>query len=214
MNEFDLLMFDLDGTLLDTKEDLALAVNLCLKELGFPEKETETIYQYIGDGVRKLLGRAIGFDSGPEFESAIGVFRRHYLEHLIDTTRFYPGVREILEHFREKKLAVVTNKPADYTSRIMDGLKIRDYFTLIVGSVPGTRLKPDPQMLLEAIDDLEVIPKRALMIGDGVNDILAARSAGARSCAVGYGLTRPEILKEAQPDFFCDEIGQLLHHVH
>jgi phosphoglycolate phosphatase len=210
LKEFDLLIFDLDGTLLDTKGDLALAVNLCLKELGFPEKEAETIYGYIGDGVRKLLGKAIGFESGPVFENAISVFRKHYMAHLIDSTRFYPGVEGVLKHYDQKLRAVVTNKPADYTSRIIDGLRIRDYFSLIVGSVPGTRLKPDPQMLLEAIEDLEVSPERTLMIGDGVNDILAARSAGAKSCAVGYGLTVPDRLKEASPDYYCDDILELI----
>ncbi|MBI1824494.1 MAG: HAD-IA family hydrolase [Nitrospirae bacterium] len=209
MKEFDLLIFDLDGTLLDTKGDLALAVNLCLKELGFPEREVETIYSYIGDGVRKLLGKAIGIESGPEFENAIQVFRRHYLNHLVDSTTFYPGVEEVLKYYEQKHRAVVTNKPADYTSRIMDGLKIRDYFTLIVGSLPETRLKPDPQMLLEVIEDLEVAPERTLMIGDGVNDIQAARSAGASSCAVGYGLTQPDRLKAAQPDYYCDDILQI-----
>ncbi|MFI5303272.1 MAG: HAD family hydrolase [Nitrospiria bacterium] len=210
MENFDLLIFDLDGTLLDTKEDLACAVNLCLKELGFPEKEPQVIFSYIGDGVRRLIGRSIGFETGPVFENAIAVFRKHYLEHLIDSTRFYPGVERVLKHYDQKLRAVVTNKPALYTSRIMDGLQIRDYFTLIVGSVPGTRLKPDPQMILEVIEDLDVLPEKTLMIGDGINDILAARSAGAKSCAVGYGLTAPERLKEAIPDYYCDEIIQLM----
>jgi len=209
MQLMDLLIFDLDGTLLDTKGDLALAVNLTLRDLGFPQKDLETIYSYIGDGVRKLLGKAIGFEAGPEFESAIAVFRRHYLDHLVDSTRFYPGVEEVLRHYNRKMLAIVTNKPADYTSKIMDGLGIRDYFTLIVGSVPGTRLKPDPQMIREAIEELEADAGRTLMIGDGINDILAARSAGAKSCAVGYGLTRPEKLREAGPDFFCQDIREI-----
>ena len=104
----------------------------------------------------------------------------------------------------------MTNKPADYTSRIIDGLGIRNHFSLISGSVPGGKLKPDPQMLSDVIDDLEVSPNRTLMVGDGVNDILAARSAGAKSCAVGYGLTLPERLKGASPDYFCDDIINLV----
>ena len=210
MEEFDLLMFDLDGTLLDTKEDLARSVNLCLKELGLPEKEPSLVYGYIGDGVRKLIGKAIGFESGQEFENAIQVFRKHYMEHLLDTTRFYPGMEAVLKHFKNKLLAVVTNKPADYTARIIDGLGIRDHFSLIIGSVPGGKLKPDPQMLSDVIEDVEVSPKRALMVGDGVNDIIAARSAGAKSCAVGYGLTLPDRLKEASPDYFCNDIMNLI----
>lgn len=210
LEEFDLLIFDLDGTLLDTKGDLAISVNLCLKELGFPLRDPETIYTYIGDGVRKLLGKAIGMDSGPDFENAISIFRKYYMEHLLDSTRFYSGVEEVLKHFNQKLRAVATNKPADYTSKIMTGLNIRDYFSLIVGSVPGMKLKPDPQMLLEVIEELDVLPHRTLMIGDGVNDILAARSAGAKSCAVGYGLTAPDRLREASPDYFCDDILSLI----
>ncbi|HXN06856.1 MAG TPA: HAD hydrolase-like protein, partial [Nitrospiria bacterium] len=130
MENFDLLIFDLDGTLLDTKGDLATSVNLCLTDLGYPAKAPETIYGYIGNGVRSLIGKAIGQESGAGFEHAISIFRKHYMEHLTDTTRFYPGVEEILQFFKEKQKALVTNKPADYTRKIVDGLGIRDYFSL------------------------------------------------------------------------------------
>ncbi|MCI0527688.1 MAG: HAD hydrolase-like protein, partial [Nitrospira sp.] len=100
MTSVDLLIFDLDGTLADTKDDIATAVNLTLKEFGLPSKDPSMIYGYVGDGVRKLLQRAFEGQPPGSYERALKVFRQHYLAHLLDTTRFYPGVLETLDHFK------------------------------------------------------------------------------------------------------------------
>jgi phosphoglycolate phosphatase len=205
----DLLIFDLDGTLADTKQDIAMAVNLTLKEFGLPPKEPALIYGYVGDGVRKLLQRA--FEGQPQafYEKALKIFRQYYLTHLLDTTRFYPGVLEILEHFRGKKKAIATNKPYEYTKKIIDGLGVQDRFDLVLGGDSTLHLKPHPAIIQEVLSRLGVDGKQAVMVGDGVNDILAARAAGAKSCAVGYGLGRVEDLLAVNPDFFCDQIKDL-----
>jgi len=205
----DLLIFDLDGTLADTKQDIATAVNLTLKEFGLPPKESAVIYGYVGDGVRKLLQRA--FEGQPQgfYERALKVFRQHYLTHLLDTTQFYPGVLEILDHFKGKKRAIATNKPFEYTQKIIEGLGVRDHFDLVLGGDSTLHLKPHPAIIQVVLGRLGVDGKRAVMVGDGVNDILAARAAGAKSCAVGYGLGQTEDLLAANPDFFCDRIKDL-----
>lgn len=198
----DLLIFDLDGTLCDTKEDIATSVNLTLRELGLPEKPSTVIHGYVGSGIRKLLERAVGEESGERFKTAMRIFRGHYNAHLLDTTKLYPGLETVLNHFQQKKKAVVTNKPQDYTNRILDGLDLTRYFDLVLGGDNGHPLKPDPQMILTVLDRLGSDPARTVMIGDGLHDIVAARAAGIKVCAVGYGLGDSKQLKLARPDFF------------
>jgi phosphoglycolate phosphatase len=204
-------MFDLDGTLADTKADLATAVNLTFAELGVPALPVEVIAGYVGDGVRKLIAKTLGEQETPRYQSALQLFRRHYLEHLLDTTQFYPGMVELLERLSRdrKQRVVVTNKPMEYTGKIIDGLGARRYFDLVIGSDSTTRLKPDPQMVRTALQHSGAPPGRAVLVGDGVNDILAARAAGVRSCAVGYGLTPAEELQAAGPDYFCSGMTEL-----
>jgi phosphoglycolate phosphatase len=209
MTSVDLLIFDLDGTLADTKDDIATAVNLTLKEFGLPSKEPSVIYDYVGDGVRKLLQRAFAEQPPGSYEQALQVFRQHYLGHLLDTTQFYPGVLEILDHFKNKKKAIATNKPFEYTQKIIEGLGVESRFDLVLGGDSMLHLKPHPAIIREVLDRLRISGERSVMIGDGVNDILAARAAGAQSCAVGYGLGRVEDLLAADPDFFCENIKDL-----
>ena len=205
----DLLIFDLDGTLCDTKEDIATSVNLTLKELRLPEKPPKVIYGYVGSGVRKLLEQAVGEGSGERFKTAMQIFRGHYNAHLLDTTKLYPGLETVLNHFQQKKKAVVTNKPQDYTDRILDGLGLTRYFDLVLGGDNGHPLKPDPQMILTVLDQFGSDPARTVMIGDGLHDIVAARAAGIKVCAVGYGLGDPHQLKLAKPDFFSERPEEL-----
>jgi phosphoglycolate phosphatase len=209
MFKVDLLIFDLDGTLCDTKDDIATSVNLTLREIGLPEKSPEVIYGYVGSGVRKLLQQAVGEESGERFKSAMRIFRRHYMTHLLDTTKPYPGVEAVLDHFKDKKKAIVTNKPQDYTNRILEGLDLTRHFDLVIGGENGYPLKPDPAMLIAVLEQLQCDPGRTVMIGDGLHDVVAARAAGIKVCAVGYGLGNPQELKEAKPDFFCERPEEL-----
>lgn len=203
-------MFDLDGTLADTKEDIATAVNLTLTDYGLPAHAPEQIYTFVGDGVRALLARAFESRGAGVFEDALAVFRRHYLAHLVDATTWYPGVETVLDYFAAKKKAIVTNKPIDYTIPLVEGLKGRDRFAMIVGANSTPHLKPHPGMIHHVLRELDVHPDRAVMIGDNVNDILAAHAAGVQAVAVGYGLGDPAVLRAAGPDFFCERIEDLM----
>lgn len=205
----DLLIFDLDGTLADTKDDIATSVNLTLHELGLPEKPSAVIYSYVGSGVRKLIQQAVGEAEGERFQEAMRIFRGHYTAHLLDTTKLYPGIDDVLDHFRTKKKAVVTNKPQAYTDPIASGLKITNRFDMILGGDNGFPLKPDPRMILAVLEKLSADPKRTVMIGDGLHDIHASRAAGVAVCAVGYGLGDPGELRRARPDFFCETVDDL-----
>ncbi len=209
MNSILLLIFDLDGTLIDSKKDLAVSVNLTFRDLGLPEKPLEEIYGYVGNGVRRLILDSLGGAEPALLERSLQIFEGHYLKHLLDETDLYPGVEEVLTYFQEKKKAVVTNKPLLYTTRIMEGLGARPHFDLILGSEPIVNLKPHPEMILRTLDYLKVSPSEAVMIGDTVNDVHAARAAGIKSCGVGYGIGDPDLLRSAGPDFFAETVADL-----
>ena len=126
----ELLMFDFDGTLIDSKVDIATSVNLTLRDLGFPQRTQEEIFGFVGDGVKRLLQLSVGEGNVETYEEALCVFREHYLTHCMDTTRFYPGILDVLHHFDGVHKAVVTNKSLEYTRRIIDGLKANDFLWL------------------------------------------------------------------------------------
>jgi phosphoglycolate phosphatase len=150
----DLLVFDLDGTLIESKWDIATSVNLTLAELGLPQRSLEEIFGFVGDGVKKLLRQAVGEDRPVScFEEALRVFRGHYLEHCLDRTVFYPGVEAALVHFARTSKAVATNKSIEYTNVILQGLGAH-HFQFVVGGDNGFGLKPDPGMLLHIMDRL------------------------------------------------------------
>ena len=207
---FELLVFDLDGTLADTKHDIATAVNLTLAEVGLPVRTPEQIYGFVGSGVRRLLQQCVGEDEGPRLSAVLRIFRRHYLAHLLDQTRLYEGIPRVLEAFRQRRKTVATNKPQVYTDPLLKGLGVHHLFDLVFGAESGLPIKPQPEMILETLRRLGISKQQALMIGDGIHDIQAARAAGIRVCAVGYGLGDPDELRAAAPDFFASVPEDLL----
>ncbi|HLG21710.1 MAG TPA: HAD-IA family hydrolase [Candidatus Manganitrophaceae bacterium] len=209
MNPVSLLIFDLDGTLIDSRKDIADSVNLTFRDLGLPEISPQVIYGYVGNGIRRLLLDTVKSADPDWADRALEIFEGHYLKHLLDETELYPGMEETLQHFRHKKKAVVTNKPLLYTTKIMDGLNVRSHFDIILGAEPIVNLKPHPEMIFRALEYLDITPDEAVMIGDTLNDLTAARAAGVKSCAVGYGLGNVEELISASPDFFAETVSDL-----
>lgn len=210
----DLIIFDLDGTLIDSKKDIATAVNLTLADMDVLPLKEHVIYGYVGEGVRQLIKRSVGADNRSRCDEALEIFRRHYLDHLLDTTRFHPGIDDVLAHFSNKPKAIVTNKPTDYTMAILKGLDVVDQFEMVIGSEGTQELKPHPAMILKALEGFKVDRSKAVMIGDSVLDIQAAQAAGIKSCAVAYGMGVRKRLEESRPDFFCEraeDLKELFH---
>jgi phosphoglycolate phosphatase len=197
----EVLIFDLDGTLVDTRHDLANAVNNALQEIGKEALAVEMITRYVGDGINKLLERALGNATADEFDKTRQHFRRYYAEHLTDFSQLYPSVREVLGYFHYKKKAVLTNKPQEFTEALLQRLGIHHHFEVIIGGQPDSKLKPDPEAILTILQRFDVPPRRAVIIGDGENDILAGKAAGIYTCAVTYGFRPAEKLLALQPDF-------------
>ncbi|MDH4236326.1 MAG: HAD-IA family hydrolase [Nitrospira sp.] len=205
----ELLIFDLDGTLIESKWDIAKSVNLTLAELGLPERPLEEIFGFVGDGVKKLLRLAVGEEPRISFEDALKIFRGHYLAHCLDRTTFFPGIEPMLRHFAQKQKAVATNKSIEYTHVILNGLGAQ-HFTYLVGGDNGFGLKPEPGMLLHIMEQLNVSKDRAVLVGDSTNDINGGHNAGIRVCAVGYGMGNREKMAACKPDWFIERPEELM----
>ena len=205
----DLLIFDLDGTLIESKWDIALSVNLTLAELGLPQRPIEEIFGFVGDGIKQLLRSSVGEGGRGTFDDALRVFRGHYLEHCLDRTRFYPGIGETLTHFAGKRKAVATNKSIEYTNVILQELGAH-YFQYVVGGDDGFGLKPEPAMLLHVMERLNVPKERTVLIGDSTNDINGGHNAGIRVCAVGYGMGNRAKMEACRPDWFIERPEELM----
>ena len=205
----DLLIFDLDCTLADTKLDIALATNHALRLLGLPELRPETIYGYIGNGVEKIIERSLTPQHSSLRKEALELFGWYYYQHLLDHTRLYAHVGETLDHFQGKKKAVATNKTLNFTLKILEGLKIRSHFEMILGGDSTEQIKPNPEPLKKILNALQVRPDRAVMVGDSVGDVLAGKQAGMVTCALTYGLGKREDLIQANPDYLADDIWDL-----
>ncbi len=212
------VLFDLDGTLVDSRKDIAASVNRMLKEMGFPARDDGEIYGYIGGGIHKLVLASFppesvtGKPASDIVDEGVERFWRIYKDHVLDTTVPYDGIREALRALSGAdgmKLCVATNKPLTHARLILNGLDISSLFACVKGWVPGLPVKPDPAILLHALKELDISPEDAVMVGDGINDLLAARAAGMKCCLVGYGYGDKTRLREAGPDFFAERVEDL-----
>jgi len=203
------LIFDLDGTLIDSKLDLALSVNATLKEVGRRPLPHEQIYGYVGQGAPMLVQRALGEGSTPlECQRGLEFFLTYYRAHMLDNTVAYPGVREGLEKLAEFRMAVLTNKPVRFSREILRGLGLAEYFRYIYGGNSFERKKPDPMGVQILLRDFGVAPREALLVGDSEVDMLTARNAGTWACGVTYGLGSAR-LAEFPPDILVHSLAHL-----
>lgn len=202
-------MFDLDGTLADTRDDLFDALNFTLEKLDRPARTKEEVTAFIGDGVRMLLLRALGPGHEKLIEDALSLFRPRYDAHCADKTKLYPGVLDTLNQLSDIKMAVVTNKPDTATNMLLSRLKIAHFFKAILGGDSLPEKKPSPQPLLEAAKRLGVVPSECLMVGDSGVDVQAGKAAGTGTCAVSYGYRTVAELRAAGVDFLVDRFTEI-----
>ncbi|MGE5111554.1 MAG: HAD-IA family hydrolase [Acidobacteriaceae bacterium] len=204
-----LLIFDLDGTLVDSQLDIAHAVNAMLRDLGRPELPIDVISTYIGDGAPMLIRRALNDPTDERlFTQSLDFFIRYYREHKLDNTYVYAGMREALESIREAsngaiRMAVLSNKPVRPSQGIVDGLGLSEFFFEVYGGNSFATKKPDPEGARSLLEQAAVLPEEAVMVGDSHNDTLTARNAGMWSIGCTFGLT-PHSLENAPPDVYID----------
>ncbi|OFV87175.1 MAG: phosphoglycolate phosphatase [Acidobacteria bacterium RBG_16_68_9] len=207
----DHVVFDLDGTLVDSRADLAAAVNHMLHVLGLAPLTTDQVTRYVGEGARKLVERALGAEDAHQVDEALPLFREFYRAHLLDRTRLYPGVAELLAILSESRLAlsVLSNKPVAMSRAILDGLQVSPVFRAILGGDSLTARKPDPAGV-EYIRALTNTSRdRMLLVGDSMIDVRTARAAGVAFCGVAWGFA-PDDLRTAQVEPIIDHPGELL----
>lgn len=207
----ELLIFDLDGTLIDSKIDLANSVNAMLAHRGSAPLPNELIYSYVGNGAPVLVRRALGPEATEE-AVALGLeyFLAYYREHMLDFTRLYPGVKETLDRLHDAgvKLSVLTNKPVNFSTTLIGGLGLAEHFFRIYGGNSFPEKKPSPVGVEALLSESGAARERTLMVGDSAVDIRTARNAGVRACGVTYGF-QPETFETDPPDVLVDSMEQL-----
>jgi phosphoglycolate phosphatase len=204
----ELIIFDLDGTLIDSRLDITRSVNEALVAVGLPPKSMEEVIGMIGNGTKALVERAVG-EPGERFEMAFDIFTRDYARHLLDHTRFYPGVEEMLDRFGSKKLAVMSNKRQRFCDAILRGLRSADRFLAVQGGDTAEAKKPDPAPLLKICRSLGVDPRSAAMVGDSPVDVTAGRDADMVTIGVTDGFTPPEVMRQTGADFLIPNVSFL-----
>jgi phosphoglycolate phosphatase len=212
--KFKCLLFDLDGTLIDSRDDLADSVNLVLAALKLETLPVETIYDFIGEGVLKLVGRSISASLKQESTTQLlnrGVesFRRIYAERLFNKTRLYKDIVITLKNLDGFQKAVITNKPYLFTVKILEGLQISQYFAAVAGGDSFPERKPSPVPLLKTAEALGCLPAECLMIGDSRIDIEAGQNAGMKTCGMIYGFRGRRELEKAGADFLIEHFYEL-----
>jgi phosphoglycolate phosphatase len=208
------LLFDLDGTLIDSRADIVTSVNLMLDELGYVPLPAVQVITFVGEGMRLLIERALRASLAQEPEEslvshALEMYRGKYREHLLDQTHVYPEVYETLEALAHLPKAVVTNKPHEFTVTILEALDLQKYFRAVIGGDSLPERKPAPAPLLEAARLCEVAPIDCLMIGDTKVDMEAGKAARMKTCGFIGGFRGERELIEANADFLIERFGEL-----
>jgi phosphoglycolate phosphatase len=213
-----LLIFDLDGTLIDSKLDLALSVNAMLEYMGRAPLPHETVFSFVGNGAPVLVRRSLNEGARPgeitdaEVDRGLAYFLSYYRAHMLDNTVAYPGVREGLDMLARHSMAVLTNKPVRFSEGILDGLGLSHYFEYVYGGNSFEKKKPDPIGVEVLLRDLNASAQDAMMVGDSEVDVRTARNAGIWACGVTYGLGT-QGLRANPPDLFVDSLTELRSHL-
>lgn len=212
-----LLLFDLDGTLIDSRSDITYSLNLALvrsKKKPLPESR---LADFVGDGVQKLVERALRETTGSEpdgvmTQDCVQLFKEEYGKHLLDQTCLCPHVEEVLEHFSWADFAVVSNKPELFSRRILEGLGLGGRFRIILGGDSTPKRKPDPEPLLKAMNFCKASPSESVMVGDSAVDIEAGKAAGVTTCGISGGFRPAGELEASGCDLIINSLLELCVH--
>ncbi|MZG53929.1 MAG: HAD-IA family hydrolase [Nitrospinae bacterium] len=209
MRKISLVVYDFDGTLVDTLFDIADSVNLTLAELKLPQLPRETIRKYVGKGVERLMSQTLEGSSYSDIPTAVSLFKKHYSQNLVHHTDFYPHGREILHYFKDKSQAICSNKPEGFVRRILESLDGLHYFDAVIGGDSVNTKKPDPEGLNTILQQLNISADEAVLVGDSPVDVETGRRAGVYTCIVNFGLGFPDEIAAAGPDCSIDSLSEL-----
>jgi phosphoglycolate phosphatase len=211
-----MILIDVDGTLVDSVPDLAFCVDAMMARLGRPPRGEAEVRNWVGNGVERLVRRALtgtldGEPDEADYERAYPVFLELYRENTSRRSHLYSGVREGLDYLSTAgyPLGCVTNKAAEFTEPLLADLGVRGFFEIVVSGDTLPQKKPDPAPLLHAAEHFGVPPRDALMVGDSVSDVKAARAAGFAIVCMSYGYNHGRDIREAEPDAVIDSLVQI-----
>jgi len=210
-----LLIFDLDGTIIDSKIDLVHSVNAARAHMDLEPISADLVATYVGSGAPVLMRRALGPDSSEaDVQRALRYFLDYYREHMLDNTYIYPGVREALDRLHDAgvQMAVLTNKPVRFSQALVHGLGLGSHFFRIYGGNSFEQKKPDPVGILTLLEESGAAKERTIMVGDSNVDVRTARNAQVMACGVTYGF-QPETFEQDPPDLMVDDMQQLAEYV-
>jgi len=205
-----LILYDLDGTLADTRRDIINGVRYALETLKGPSLTDAEIKDCVGTGLHALIRQAFRTDDEKLADRGAKLYREHYKAHMMDHTHLYAGAAEFLEHFKERKQAVITNKPNPFSSQILETLGVAHYFIAILAGDNGLPFKPDPAAIYHLMAETGAAKDEVLFVGDSPIDIQAARNAGVEVVTLSHGFASEATLREAKPDFIVHDFKELL----
>ncbi len=212
----ELIMIDVDGTLVDSVPDLAWCVDETMKQIGLPERGEAAVRNWVGNGVIRLVERALANDldapHDPElFDKAMPIFDALYAENTSKRSMLYPGVQEGLDYLKSTgiKIGCITNKAERFTLPILNDLGIRDYFEIVISGDTLEKKKPDPLPLLHGAKELGANPENSLMLGDSTSDVKAARAADFAIICMSYGYNHGADIRDSNPDLVIDSMAEL-----
>lgn len=211
--ETSIILFDFDGVIVDSGEDMVNAVNYTLNEFGKDSLPRQVILSYIGNGSKALIRDSFGItDISCDIDKIHSCYIQYYLAHCAEKTVLFPHVKQSLLKMHEIgiKCVIVTNKPEALTYKIIDMLGISQEIDLIIGPESVKEMKPSPEGIRMALKKFNIHPRNGIMVGDSHTDILAGKAAKVRTCAVTYGMGNPEALFNTNPDYIIDSIDVLL----
>lgn len=207
-----LILYDLDGTLVDTLADITCAANHMLRILQASAVSAHEVRGYIGCGVHELVKRCLNTEDPKRIEYGVSVYRAYYARHMLDQSRLYPGAREVLDYFNARRQAVITNKPNPFSREILTALGVADYFFEIIAGDSAYPKKPDPSAARAMVQRAGSRPEETLLIGDSPIDIETGRRAGVATIGVLHGFSDKGELLAAAPDVLVQDFSELLQH--
>ena len=209
MRKIELILFDIDGTLIDSSDDIVCATNATLNELGLKEVSKEQIISFVGKGFEIFMKNLISDKDPKFFINAKKLFSKNWNKQCSKKAKVFDGAFEILEHFSDKIKGIVTNRRKEFAVMSLKSIGIYDKFQYVNGGDSFEELKPHPAAIEKALKAFSIDKQQAVIVGDMDVDIKAGKNAGILTCAVSYGLEEPEILRKLKPDYMVDTLLEL-----
>lgn len=205
----DSIFFDVDGTLVDARRDIANAMNHALKTLGLRTLPDAEIISHVGTGVKSLIASCIASDDPKLIDEGTRLYGEYYLSHASDEARLYPNAVEILEYLKPKRKFILTNRYTAFTEPVLKGLGIRGYFEEIIAGDDESCVKPSACMLDRVVPRLRIDKSRSLIVGDMDVDVMMGKNSGVRTCWVTHGLGKIEEIRDLRPDYIIEDLIEL-----